>query len=46
LRKRGSFGEFHPRMLTGPCPPVLRRLHAGRGGLVCVCGQWAYMRTG
>ena len=36
VRKRGSFGEFHPRMVTEPCPSVLRLPHAAPGGLVCV----------
>ena len=36
VRKRGSFGESHPRMVTEPCPSVLRFPHAAPGGSVCV----------
>ena len=35
LRKRGSFGEFHLRMVTELCSPVLTRPHPGPGGLGC-----------
>ena len=45
VRKCGSFGEFHPRMVTEPCPSVLKT-PTRRPWWLGVCGQWAFMWTG